>query len=130
MKLVLAITKFVSGKIIEEGGLTIPGSILLSLINNLSDERINLEHEKGALVVRSDNYEARVQGMNQDEFPIIPQIQSRDYYLKINSGLLRDSLNQVMNATQYSDWRPELNGILFDFKLSNLTLVGTIVFRL
>ena len=126
----LAITKFVSGKIIEEGGLTIPGSILLSLINNLSDERINLEHEKGALVVRSDNYEARVQGMNQDEFPIIPQIQSRDYYLKINSGLLRDSLNQVMNATQYSDWRPELNGILFDFKLSNLTLVGTDSFRL
>lgn len=126
----LAITKLVSGKIIEEGGLTIPANTLMSLINNLSDERINLEHENNSLVIKSDNYEARVQGMSQDEFPIIPQIKENNYYLKIDSGLLRDALAQVMNATQYTDWRPELNGILLDYQPSGLTMVATDSFRL
>ena len=37
----LAIISFISGKIIENGGITIPFGIFNSIINNLQNERIN-----------------------------------------------------------------------------------------
>ena len=54
----LAVTSFISGKIIEEGGITIPLNIFNSIINNLSSERINLELlENNKLLIKTDNYQ-------------------------------------------------------------------------
>src|SRR3989344_8658607 len=45
----LAITRFISGKIIEEGNITVPISTLATITNNITDERINLESENNTL---------------------------------------------------------------------------------
>src|SRR3989344_257299 len=126
----LAISKYISGKTIEEGGIAIPSGTLSSLISNLPDERINLETNSNTLVIKSDNYEARLQGMSPEEFPLIPQIKDKERYLKISGGILKEALVQVVNATQYSEWRQELNGVLFDFEESRLVFVATDSFRL
>src|SRR3989344_6430209 len=57
----LAITKLISGKIIEEGNITVPISALTAITGNITDERINLESENNTLRFKTDNYEAVIQ---------------------------------------------------------------------
>lgn len=126
----LGISCFISGKIIEEGSVTIPFSVFYNIINNSDSERINLETENNNLIIKTDNYEAKIQGISPEEFPIIPKINNSEYYLKIESDLLTKSLLKVVNCAQFSEIRPEISGILFDFQLTVLKLVATDSFRL
>lgn len=126
----LAITHSVAGKIFENGSLTIPAQIFNHLINNLSSERINLEKNNYNLIIKTDNYEALIQGLNPEDFPIIPQINDLNNYLKINSNLFKESLIKVLAASQFSEIRPEINGVLFDYQINNFKLVVTDSFRL
>ena len=126
----LAITKFISGKIIEEGSITVPLNTLLTITNNINNEKINLEAENNTLKFKTDNYEAVIQGLPEEEFPIIPKIENINNYLRIDSEIFKNSLLKVINAVQLSEIRPEIGGVLLDFQITNLKLVGTDSFRL
>src|SRR3989344_3906180 len=126
----LAISNFISGKIIEEGSITVPLSTLLSITNNINDEKINLEIKNNTLLLKTDNYEAIIQGLPEDEFPIIPKIENTNHYLQLDSEILKESLLKVINTIQLSEIRPEISGLLLDFQITNLKLVGTDSFRL
>src|SRR3989344_3032733 len=54
----LAITKLVSGKIIETGGITVPLFALSHIIHNINSEKISLETENNILLLKTDNYQA------------------------------------------------------------------------
>ncbi len=126
----LAITNFISGKIIEEGGLTIPINIFSSIINNLQTERINLEVKNNNLIIKTDNYQAKIQGIKKEEFPIIPKINNEQNFLEISTSILKQSLCSIISAAQMSNIRPELNGVFFDFQINSLKLAATDSFRL
>ncbi len=126
----IAARHLVPGKIIEEGSLTIPFSTLYSIVTNVDVERIHVETDGMNLIVKTDTYEARIQGMKSEDFPIIPHIESRERYIKINSTLLCDAFLKIISAAQYSEIRPEISGILFDFQLTTLKMVATDSFRL
>lgn len=126
----IAITFFVPGKIIENGKTTVPINVLSSLINNFQSEKINLETKNDNLIVKSENYKATINGMSAEEFPIIPELKNSDKFVEFKADTFKKSLNQVIIASQFSDIRPELNGILFDFSFDCLKLVATDSFRL
>ena len=88
----LGISRFISGKIIEEGSVTIPFSVFFGIINSSNAERINLETENNNLIVKADNYEAKIQGLDEEEFPIIPKIENSKNYLEIESSVLKNSI--------------------------------------
>ncbi len=126
----IAATCFVSGKIVEDGGITIPLNIFNSIINNIQNERINLESNEDSLIIKTDNYEAKIQGIKKEEFPIIPGIGNDAFCFEINGNLLREVLSFVVGAAQVSDLRPEMGGILFNFQSTFLKLAATDSFRL
>jgi len=126
----LAVTTSVPGKIIEKGDITIPFNIFNSIVNNLQTERINLESENNTLIIKTDNYQAKIQGIKKEEFPIIPQINANKPSLIISSVVLGNALSSIISAAQASQTKPELNGILFDFQLNLLKLTSTDSFRL
>jgi DNA polymerase III subunit beta len=126
----LAITKFISGKIIEDGNITVPLSTLLSITNNTNSERINIETENNTLIFKTDNYEAVIQGLPEEEFPIIPKIENVKNYIQLESEVFKDGLLKVINAAQFSEIRPEISGILLDFQMTNFKLAATDSFRL
>ncbi len=126
----LAITKLTSGKIIDEGGITVPFSTFYSLVNNSDNERITIENEGNNLIFKTDNYSAKIQGVNQEEFPIIPKIENSDNFIEVENSFLRDSIYKVLNAAQISEIRPEISGVLFDFQITQIKLVATDAFRL
>lgn len=126
----LGINKFISGKIIEEGGLTVPFNTFYNIVTNTDTERINLETDKNNLIIKTDNYQARIQGISEDEFPIIPKTQSTETSIEINTLVLKNSLLQIISAAQFSEIRPEISGVLFDFQVTVIKLVATDSFRL
>lgn len=126
----LAITKLVSGKIIKEGSLTVPFNTFYSIVNNTVHDRINLEKIDNNFIFKTDNYEAKIQGVYEEEFPIIPKLENTDNYLEIDPQILKEAIGKVINAAHISDIRPEISGILFDFQLTILKLVATDSFRL
>jgi len=126
----IAVTARVSGKIIEGGKITIPTVLLASLITNLQSDRVNVEKKENGLEVKTDNYEAVIQGLPAEDFPVTPQIGNTKQYLEIKGVILKEAIQQVVVASQFSDLRPELNSILVDFSIENLKLVSTDGFRL
>lgn len=117
-------------KINEVGSITIPFAPLYSIIQNSDSERINLIAEGGTLIVKTDNYEAKMQGVSADEFPIIPTIDPQTASVIISAEVFKDALNQVVGAAQISELKPELSGVLFDFQVSALKLAATDSYRL
>ncbi len=126
----IAITHRVAGKVIEDGKITIPLSLFSSLIGNIQSDRLNFEKKENNLEIATDNYSAVINGMPADDFPITPKINNTEGYLEIKSIILKEAIQQISVASQYSDLRPELNSIFFNFSLENLILASTDGFRL
>ncbi|PIR72417.1 MAG: DNA polymerase III subunit beta [Candidatus Nealsonbacteria bacterium CG10_big_fil_rev_8_21_14_0_10_36_24] len=126
----IAITSFVSGKVIEEGALTAPVNTFLSIINNLLEERITIESENNNLIIKTSDYQAKIQGIKKEEFPIIPKISNNQDFIEIPSIILKEALESVIDSAQISGSRPELNGVLFDYQNIFLKIAATDSFRL
>ncbi|MBM3281175.1 MAG: DNA polymerase III subunit beta [Candidatus Harrisonbacteria bacterium] len=125
----LAIKKTLSGKIIEPGAITVPLSVLYSIISNLSDEKVSLDTKDTTLLISTEKYQAKIQGVKDDEFPVIPKIETESVLI-IASQVLKKAISKVFYAAELSEIRPEIGGVLFDFLTSNLKLVATDSFRL
>src|SRR3989344_7576782 len=126
----IGVSYSINGKIIEEGKITTPLSIFSNIINNLPTERLNLEEKDGGLIIKTDNYEAIIQGMPHKDFPIIPTIKNQSEHIQVKSDILKEAFAQVILAAQFSDLRPELNSVLIDFSLDTIKLAATDSFRL
>src|SRR3989344_3370555 len=92
----IAVSKQISGKIIEEGSITVPLSAFSTIVSNTDSERINLETNQNTLLFKTDNYEAVIQGLPEEEFPIIPKIENTDHYLQLDAEILKDGLLKVI----------------------------------
>lgn len=126
----MAIASSIPAKVVKDGSITVPLGILSSIINNLESERVSLETKNDNLVIKTENYQAKIQGTKKEEFPIIPKIGNEGEYLEIENGILKDALLSIMNASQGSAIRPELGGILFDYQVNIIKFAATDSFRL
>src|SRR6266481_2916672 len=126
----IAVRYTVPCKVIEPGKLTVPLQPLHTLVGTPENERISVETKQNVFRLVSDNYEAKLQGMPADDFPIIPKIKNAAESIEIKSDILKDAIRKVMIATQFSDLRPELNSVLFDFSIDVIKCVATDGFRL
>lgn len=126
----LAIKSTLPGKVIETGEITVPFSILFTIVRNLNSERLTLEQKHKQLIINTESYEALVQGQDSKEFPIIPSIHNTEQSMKIGVVQLREALASVIVAAQYTDIRPEISGVFFNYCDGSLRLVTTDSFRL
>ena len=125
----LGIELSVGGKIEKEGQVVIPAKTFAEFLNTLTEEKITLEAEKQSLKVHSGNYDIDFQGINPEDFPIIPEVKT-DKYIEIDRNIFREAVGQVLPSIGYITTKPELNGIYFCLEKNNLKLVGTDSFRL
>jgi DNA polymerase-3 subunit beta len=126
----IGIERFTPAKILEAGSVVVPFGAFYSVISGMDSERITLEVNKGVLAVSTEGYQAKIQSMSGDEFPIIPKLGENSQGLIVDAELLRNSLSSVAQAAQFSEIRPEISGVLFSFEVTTLKLVATDSFRL
>ncbi len=125
-----AIIKTIAGKVTKSGQITVPFIILNNIITNIQSERIDIESNDLNILIKTDSYEAKIQGMNYEEFPIIPTIDAQEEYIEIKGDILKDHILSVINAAQISELRPEISGIMMDIDGEIIKFVATDSFRL
>lgn len=120
---------WLSGKITEKGSVTCPARILANLINNLPNQKIELESKNNVLNVKSESIQSSIQGISAEDFPIIPKVKNRDF-IEISSSVFKNSLAQIINSVAVSETRPEISGIFLKIDKEGLKLTATDSFRL
>jgi DNA polymerase-3 subunit beta len=116
-------------KVEREGQVCVPTRFLSSFINFLPDKPINIEVRDFVLNISCENYEIKINGLNPEEFPIIPQIKESEI-ININNYEFCQSLSQILNIPSTSTSRPEISGIFFLFEKNLIKMVATDSFRL
>src|SRR3989344_8872068 len=93
----IAISCSVLSKAIDRGRVCVPISTFLGLINNLESERINLEKRGSQLILKTDNYEAIIQTLPIDDFPIVPKTKNERELFEVEGGVFKDALDQTLS---------------------------------
>ena len=126
----VALNYVVSGKIIEPGQVTVPAAVFLNIISNLPSERLTIEAKNNSTEIKTDNYQAVLQGMPAEEFPLVPKIKNQKEFLEIKGDILKEALAQTAPSAQTNDLRPELNAVLLAYSGDEIILAATDSFRL
>ena len=125
----VGIVATVRGKIEEEGVFTVDAKVISEYIALLPNKKVDIRLKDKKLKIESENYKTIINGQVADEFPLIPQIDKKEYY-KVDVEKFREALAQVIFAVSSAETRIELTGVLFDFSKEVLTLVTTDSYRL
>ena len=125
----IAISCWVGAMVEEEGAITLPARLLNEFVNSLPNERIDLELDSKTMELKCARFQARISGVDAEDFPPIPKIGDGTAY-KVEPEALRQAINQVVFATATEDTRPVLTGVSLEFEGDTLTLAAADGFRL
>ena len=125
----VAISCWIGAKVEDKGAITIPARILTEFVSSLPSDNVELELSKNTLQLKSGRFEARINGMDANDFPPIPQV-ADGLATKIEAEALRNGIAQVTFAAASEDSRPVLTGVHADFNDDKLTLAAADGFRL
>jgi len=125
----MAITYWTGAKVEEEGAITIPARLLSEFISSLPNDHINMTLTQHSLQLKCARFEARINGLDAEDFPPIPQV-SDGIATQIEAESLRKGISQVAFAAATEESRPVLTGVQAEFDGDKLTLAAADGFRL
>ena len=125
----IAISTSVPGKVEEQGSLAVNANLLFNIISNLGAEQVTIQTEKNNLTIFSKNYRAMLKGQSAKEFPVVPEIKTKEYQ-SLKAKEFQEAINQLINIVSISESRPEISGIYMSSSEKEIVLVGTDSFRL
>jgi len=125
----IGFTSLVPSKVLKDGSITVPAQLLSQFVNNLPNKNINLEVKDFKLYLNCDNIKASINGLNAEDFPIIPKVKN-DSVLTIDSKIFKNSLNCIVNSSAISDARPEISSVYVKISPDQIKFVATDSFRL
>jgi len=125
----LFIVCWIGAKVEREGAITVPARLIVDLINALPHERIDLSMENQLLHLQCSKNEADIKGIDAQEFPLLPAVES-DQRMLLDADLFREMILQVVFAAATDESRPILTGVLARFEEDVLTMAAADGFRL
>lgn len=127
----IAITTWIGAKVEEEGAITVPSRLLTEFVSSLPNDRIDfaLSPRSRNLTIKCAKFEARVSGMDAEDFPPIPSV-GQGVTTTVEPDALRLAITQVVFAAATEDSRPVLTGVQAEFSGDRLTLAAADGFRL
>ena len=125
----MAISCWIGAKVEEEGAITIPARLLTEFISSLPGDRVDMTLTRQTLQLKCARFEARINGLDAEDFPPIPQV-GDGLATKIEAEALRQGINQVAFAAATEESRPVLTGVQAEFDGDKLVLAAADGFRL
>ncbi len=127
----MAISCWVGAKVEEEGAITVPARLLTEFINSLPNDKIEISLSPRAkiLELKCARFEARISGIDAQDFPPIPKV-AAGITTKVEVDALKKGVTQVVFAAATEESRPVLTGINAEFEGDLLTLAAADGFRL
>jgi len=130
----LFIVCWIGAKVEQPGATTVPARLLTDLVNSLPPERIDLRLTDQTLHLSCARNEVDIKGIDAQEFPLIPTVESDASggvpETSLDPELLRQMISQVVFAAATDESRPILTGVLTRFEEDNLTMATADGFRL
>jgi DNA polymerase-3 subunit beta len=130
MGLGMSITCWIGAKVDQPGQITLPARTLAELVNNLSQDRVDMALDVGTLTmnVRCGATVSNVRGIDASEFPLVPESENADIVMPGN--VLKEMINQTVFAAAKEDNRPILTGVLMQLNGNIMTLAAADGYRL
>lgn len=125
----VGIETWITSKVETEGEITVPAQTFSNFIASLPSDKVSLTTDENDLQVQCKKLKARFNGLDPEEFPIIPEIESEPIF-SIQGELFSQVLDQVQPACSFSDTRPEISGIYLNNEKEKLNFAATDSFRL
>jgi DNA polymerase-3 subunit beta len=128
----IGITTWIGGSIEEEGRITVDARLLSEFVNTLPADAVQLSSDpvRSSLLVQCGRDKAAINGIDADDFPVIPTVGAEAYVASVEPQVLREMIAQVEFAAASDDSRPVLAGVLCRFEEQTLTLAAADGFRL
>src|SRR5919202_2788052 len=114
-----------------DGGVVVPGRLLVDLARLLPDAEVLLEHrpEEGIVRIASGSYESRLHTYNAEDFPRLPDPEATERHA-IDRDALLETIARVSRSASRDESRPVLTGILVRFEGGKLVMAATDSYRL
>ena len=127
----IAITCWIGAMVEDEGAITLPARLFTEFVNALPNDKVDMVMSSGSrsLQIKCARYEARINGIDADDFPPIPQV-TAGITASVEPAALREAISHVVFAAATEDTRPVLTGVHTEFDGNRLTLAAADGFRL
>jgi len=128
----IGVTTWIEADIEQEGRITIDARLLGEFVNTLPAGAISLTSDdvRMSLTVQSGRDKASINGIDAEDFPVIPSIGDDGFSVDIDPQTLREAISLVEFAAATDDSRPVLAGVLTRFGGDMLTLASADGFRM
>jgi DNA polymerase-3 subunit beta len=128
----IGITSVIPAQVVEPGRVTVDARLLSEFVNTLPPEPVRLSMEPGRLTLRVKGVgaDAEINGIDAEEFPVLPQVDAGAYTAKVDPQVLREMISQVEFAAASDDSRPVLAGVLVRLEDDRITMAAADGFRL
>ena len=127
----IAISTWIGAQVDHEGSVTIPARLLTEFVNQLPDDKIEIDlvdSPKG-VALECARFEASMNGTDAEEFPPIPTVEGGTTVV-VPADVLKGAIERVAFAAATEDSRPVLTGIKVEIAGNKLTLAAADGFRL
>ena len=126
----VAITHQASGKVDEEGSVTIPARLLHDFVAQLpKDLNVDLVFDQTKVFITAGAYSSHIQGTASDDFPALPVV-GDGVSLALKPSILKNALEKTMLAASNDETRPVLGGVYFHSNNGTLFVAATDGYRL
>jgi len=128
----IGITSMIPAQVDEPGRVTVDARLLSEFVNTLPSEPVRLSMEPGRLTlkVKGVGADAEINGIDAEEFPILPRVESGAFAAKVDPQVLREMISHVEFAAATDDSRPVLAGVLIRLEDDRITMAAADGFRL
>lgn len=125
----VGITTSTTGKIVEEGSITLPARLLSDFVSNNRDESVEIATDGSIATLKSEHFEATIHGISAEEFPTVPEAEEPSF-VSLEKEVFLNALKKVIIAPALDETRPVLAGIYFSFQDKELIMAATDSYRL
>ena len=121
----VTIASSVEAKVLQSGASTVPVKKLFGIVRELSNPEIEIEvDEKHVCTIRSGSSFYKINGLNADEFPPLPQFKE-DKKVVLPQEKVKGMMKKTSFAISTDESRYVLNGIFISLKDHKMTMVAT-----
>jgi DNA polymerase-3 subunit beta len=121
----IAIKHFIETKVNEQGSITIPLKKFSEIIQNFDDKDVIIAaDEESKVILNNGKTKVKIIGLPKSDYPLIPEIEEKDCF-EINAYELLNMIESTIFSVSNEDERHFLNGLLWENKKNNFSIVAT-----
>ena len=110
----------------SEGSIAVPAKLLTDSLREFPDQPLCFEVKTDtSMEISWSNGQFQIPYFPATDYPEIPEMASSVSHLDIPAETLLNGINYTIYATADEEFRPVMNGILFDIEAEGLTLVAS-----